>query len=116
MVCLFFQHGEFLNSLNATYLVLILKKTKPKSMQDMRPIALCNVLYKIISKVITNRMKGILSGIISENQSAFLPGRLITDNILISFELLHFLKREARGKDNFMALKLDLSKAYDRVE
>lgn len=116
LVCNFFRHRDFPSTLNATLLVLIPKTAKPKTMQDLRPIALCNVLYKVISKVLANRLKGVLAGIISENQSAFLPGRLITDNILISFELLHFLKRKSRGKDSYMALKLDLSKAFDRVE
>uniref|UniRef100_A0A803PUK7 Reverse transcriptase domain-containing protein n=1 Tax=Cannabis sativa TaxID=3483 RepID=A0A803PUK7_CANSA len=57
-----------------------------------------------------------MGGIISENKSAFIPGRLITDNIMISFEVLHYLKRRQQGKEGVMALKLDLSKAFDRIE
>lgn len=71
---------------------------------------------KVITKVMANRMKEFLQGVVSENQSAFIPHRLIFDNILISYEVMHHLKRKRRGNVGFMALKLDLSKAYDRVE
>ncbi|KAL8107925.1 hypothetical protein AgCh_024360 [Apium graveolens] len=58
----------------------------------------------------------MLDSVVAENQRAFIPGRLITDNIMISFEIMHYLKRKRRGKEGYMALKLDMSKAYDHVE
>uniref|UniRef100_A0A803P795 Reverse transcriptase domain-containing protein n=1 Tax=Cannabis sativa TaxID=3483 RepID=A0A803P795_CANSA len=112
----FFTTGEFDSACGDANVVLIPKKKLPESMVDLRPIALCNVLYKIITKVMANRMKPYMDHIVSESQSAFIPGRLITDNILVSFEVLHYLKRKRKGKDGYMALKLDLSKAYDRIE
>lgn len=85
-------------------------------MIDLRPIALCTVAYKSSRRQMANRLKPILECIISEEQSAFVPGRLITDNIMVAFEMQHFLKRKNQRKEGFAALKLDMSKAYDRVE
>ncbi|KAM6547177.1 hypothetical protein CsatB_018853 [Cannabis sativa] len=112
----FMRTGDLPQGLNDTNLVLIPKVKSPSSMNELRPISLCNVVYKIISKVIANRLKEVLPQLISTNQSAFVPGRLITDNIMISYEVMHYLKRKRRGKEGFMALSLDFSEAYDRVE
>lgn len=84
-------------------------------MNDYRSIALCNVFYKILAKVLANRLKAILPASISENQSAFVPGRSITDNLLVAFEIFHHMKRKNYGNEGEVALKLDVSKAYDRV-
>uniref|UniRef100_A0A803QS69 Reverse transcriptase domain-containing protein n=1 Tax=Cannabis sativa TaxID=3483 RepID=A0A803QS69_CANSA len=111
-----FFRTELMPAVQNTNIVLIPKKKKPDMMSELRPISLCNVVAKIITKVLTNRMKGLLSEVISVNQIAFIPGRLITDNIMVSFEILHYLKRKQVGKDGYMALKLDMSKAYDRVD
>ncbi|XP_074302786.1 uncharacterized protein LOC141634757 [Silene latifolia] len=107
--------ASFPPSLNKAQIVLIPKKKAPDKMMDFRPISLCNVVYKIVSKVLANRLKQLLGDIVSENQSAFTPGRLITNNILLAFEMFHYMKN-SRGGGGHMALKLDMSKAYDRVE
>lgn len=77
---------------------------------------MCNVLVRIVTKVMANRMKGMLDCVISECQSAFIPGRLITDNVMVGFEMIHYLKRKRRSKNGNMALKIDMTKAYDRIE
>ena len=108
--------GTILKSINHTFITLIPKVKNPETVAQFRLISLCNVIYKILSKVIANRLKPILNSIISEAQSAFVADRVITDNILIAFESLHHMKTQCSSNTGFMALKLDMSKAYDRVE
>lgn len=110
----FFEDGNLPGGINDTAIVLIPKGPNPVELKDFRPISLCNVIYKIISKCLVNRLRPFLEQIISKEQSAFVPGRLITDNALIAFECIHAIQRPY-GKD-FFAYKLDLSKAYDRVD
>jgi hypothetical protein len=103
-------------SINETHIALIPKKTAPSSVSDFRHIGLCNVTYKLISKVLANRLKRVFHLVISENQSVFIPGRLITDNALAAYETLHSMHTKMWSKVGFIGIKLDMSKAYDRVE
>ena len=112
----FLNSGKMVPDINHTNIVLIPKIKSPEKISDFRPISLCNVIYKIISKVLANRLKQILPQIISPTQSAFVPWRLITDNVLVAYETLHAMHYQKKGKKGSLALKLDISKAYDRVE
>ena len=112
----FFQEGNLDPQLNHTNLCLIPKVYPPTGMTEFRPIALCNVAYKVISKVLVNRLKQHLSGMISENQAAFIPGRMITDNVIIAHEVFHSLKARKRQSTSYMAIKTDITKAYDRLQ
>jgi hypothetical protein len=112
----FFDTCKLDSSINSTVIALIPKTKNPKSVLDFRPISLCNVVYKVLSKVLANRLKVVLPSIISESQSAFISGRLITDNIIAAFETMHSMHTRMWGRTGYMGIKLDMSKAYDRVE
>jgi hypothetical protein len=112
----FFEAGEMPEGVNDTVIVLIPKVQSPETLKDFRPISLCNVIHKVASKCLVNRLRPLLEGIISENQSAFIPGRLITDNALLAFECIHAIQQDNSDTSNFCAYKLDLAKAYDRVD
>jgi hypothetical protein len=95
---------------NETIVVLIPKVFNPEKLKELRPISLCNVLYKIASKVLLNHLKVILPDIISLNQSDFVPGRLIIDNVLLAYELTYYMQNKRKGVDGYAAIKLDMSK------
>ncbi|GMI95677.1 hypothetical protein HRI_003237000 [Hibiscus trionum] len=115
--CLSILSGSMtFDSFNSTSIVLIPKVDDPRSLDQFRPISLCSVLYKIISKAIANRFRRALDVCIDHSQSAFVPGRQISNNILIAYELLHAMKNKRSGSKGSFALKLDMAMAYDRVD
>lgn len=100
--------------MNSTILALVPKKTDSMEMKDYRPIACCNVIYKVVSKIIANRLKKLLPNIISENQSAFIKGRLLMDNVLLASELVKDYHKESVSSRCVM--KIDISKGFDSVQ
>ena len=111
----FFTDGKLLKQVNHTLIALIPKVENPSSTAQFRPISLCNSFYKIIAKILVNRMRPLLDKIIDPVQSAFVPKRSIHDNILLTHEIMNKFKN-MKGKKAWVALKLDMEKAYDRVE
>uniref|UniRef100_M4EYE7 Reverse transcriptase domain-containing protein n=1 Tax=Brassica campestris TaxID=3711 RepID=M4EYE7_BRACM len=112
----FFETSVLSPRQNETHIRLIPKGTGAKSVSDFRPIALCNTHYKIIAKILSKRLQPVLHSLISPSQSAFVPGRAISDNVLITHEVLHYLRKSGARKHVSMAVKTDMSKAYDRIE
>ena len=112
----FFASGSLSNRQNETHVRLIPKSLGPKRVSDYRPIALCNTHYKIIAKILTKRLQPFLSSIISDHQTTFVPNRAISDNVLIAHEILHYLLTSGARVRCSMAIKTDMSKAYDRIE
>jgi hypothetical protein len=104
--------GQVLQALNATFLTLIPKEGQAHRPKQYRPIALCNVIYKILTKVIARRLKPILPTIISPEQSGYVEGRQIMDSVILAHEVIHSLQKT---KTPGMLLKLDLSKAFDKL-
>lgn len=94
----FLNHGISPPNFNESHIVLIPKVKEPKRIIEYRLISLCNVVYKITSKAIENRITKVLPSIISETQNAFVHGRLITNNVLIAFETIHHISQKKRWK------------------
>ncbi|KAK9169574.1 hypothetical protein Syun_001714 [Stephania yunnanensis] len=114
MVKACFTQGVMDTSINKSLITLIPKMENPERFNHFRPISLCNVSYKIITKIVANRLKCVMSHLVNPAQTSFVEGRHITDNILIAQELLHSM-RTVRGRKGWLAVKIDLEKAYDRL-
>lgn len=112
----FFHSGSLLKALNHTYITLIPKINFPNEVHHFRPINLCNVVYKIISKIMVNRLKPFMDSLVTPFQNAFIRGRNISDNILIAHEIFDMLRKMRKRKKFYGALKIDMGKAYDRVD
>ncbi|KAL2235453.1 UNVERIFIED_CONTAM: putative mitochondrial protein [Sesamum indicum] len=110
----FFSTGKLLKQVNSTILALIPKVHTPMSVNDFRPISCCNVLYKIIAKLLVQKISVLLDKIVSPCQTAFIPGRSIGDNIMLAQEL--FSRYNQMRLPPRCALKVDIRKAYDTVE
>lgn len=117
MIVLKFLNDEIFDHYsNFTYIALIFKVNNSINILDFRPISLYNVIYKLVLKVLINRLKQILPHIISNNQSVFMPRCLITDDIIVAYETLHFMKTRQKLHKGSMTVKLDISKAYNKLE
>ena len=110
-----FQCGEVPGFLNKTLVTLIPKHPSAANLSSFQPISLCNTVYKLITKIVVAWIRPLLSDLISPMQSAFVPRRNGLDNVIIVQEILH-TKSLRKGGTDYMAIKIDLEKAYDRLE
>ncbi|XP_060182017.1 uncharacterized protein LOC132611631 [Lycium barbarum] len=113
LVKAFFDGQTFPKSVTHTNLVLLPKKNNIETLADMRPISLRNFINKVISRVVQDKLEGILPSLISPNQSGFVKGRCIIENVLLTQEVVTDIR--LRGKPAIVVLKLDMAKAYDRL-
>lgn len=110
-----FMFGQFTHPVSDTLMVLIPKVDDPGTFKDFCPISLYNVLYKIVTKILVNRLQPFLNDMVSPLQSSFIPGRGTVDNAIVLQEVVHYMKKSKKKKGD-MVLKLDLEEAYDRVD
>lgn len=110
------DQGYFTPQLNNIDIVLFPKKDNPSTMKDFWPIALCNVLYKIISKVFVNRLRPFLAKCISLEQPLFGESKSILDNVLVFIETIHYMQCKRLDKFGEFALKIDINKAFDKID
>lgn len=110
----FFENGFLPKGLNSTILALIPKKEVALHMRDYRPISCCNVVYKVISKILARRLKSLLPSFISKNQSAFVKDRLLMENVLLASELVKSYHKTSVSTR--CAVQIDISKAFDSVQ
>lgn len=106
------QTGKIIREINHSFICLIPKKANATLMSYFRPISLCNLSYKILANLLFNRLKPYMDDFISFNQNVFIPGRIITDNSLVAYEMVRGFNR--KNLNNF-CLKINLHKAYDKI-
>ncbi|GAA0171721.1 hypothetical protein LIER_41207 [Lithospermum erythrorhizon] len=112
----FLNRSNLLKEINNTLIILIPKVDNPFNMADYRPISLCNAIYKIASKVLVNRLKPFMTSLVSPFQNGFVHGRGIQDNVIMTQELTHTIRTLKCKKTGLAAIKIDMSKAFDRVK
>lgn len=108
-----FRSGKLLKQLNATFVSLIPKVTNPTRVKDLRPISLCNTVLKITTKILADKIKGSINGVVCDSQGAFIPGRSISHKNAVAIELVRGYGK--KGVSPRCAIKVDLQKAYDSV-
>ena len=108
----FYKHGWFVRSLNTTFLVLFSKKGGVEDLRDVKPISLVGGLYKLVAKVLANRLKKVVDKMVSSGQNAFVEGRQILDATLIANEAIDSL---LKNNESEILCKLDIEKAYDHL-
>ncbi|KAL4392029.1 hypothetical protein AHAS_Ahas03G0304200 [Arachis hypogaea] len=109
-----FQDPRNIREVNQMLITIIPKNPAPKNFSHFRPISLCNVCYKVITKIVASRLKNFIPTLIANTQSSFVPGRVSADNILVVQEVVHTMRSRNQCK-GLMAIKIDLEKAYDRL-
>ncbi|XP_019255176.1 PREDICTED: uncharacterized protein LOC109233767 [Nicotiana attenuata] len=110
----FFQTGKLLKKINCTTVTLISKVKNPSYVKEFRPIACCSTMYKIIAKLLTNRLKLVVDLLVGHSQSAFIEGRNILDNVIMAHELIKGYSQKAVSP--ICMIEVDIRKAYDSVE
>ncbi|GAU38712.1 hypothetical protein TSUD_396400 [Trifolium subterraneum] len=110
----FFENGRLYKAANCTLVTLIPKTPEAKRIKEYRPISCCSTIYKIISKILTKRMGEVMTSIVGQNQAAFVPGQIIHNHILLTYELIKGYNRNG-GTPRCM-MQLDLQKAYDTID
>lgn len=103
-----------IKEINYTDICLIPKVASPQTVNQFKPIAMCNSIYKLFSKIIINGLKPTMDTLITPNQANFIPKRNIRENIVVAQDILHSMNR-LKGQKGYFALKLDLAKAYDNL-
>lgn len=109
-----FEGRQLDPTFSKTLIALIPKVTHPHNLKDFRPISLCTTMYKLVTKIVAGRLKTVMPLLISQSQSSFIPGRNISDNIIIAQEAIHSMRRKT-GKKGWMIIKVDLEKAFDKL-
>lgn len=109
----FHRNGKLTKGINSTFIALIPKVTNPQRLNDYRPISLVGCLYKVLAKVLANRLRQVVSSVVSDSQSAFIRGKQILDGILITNEAVDEAKQMHK---ELLLFKVDFEKAYDSVD